>query len=341
MADRRGVRRDRPGRRGHAFGARRAAGFPVHAAAALRQRPLGRAPPRRRRRSRTWPRPTTGASTWPCSPWARPPPGQFAERVAAAGAIVIDNSSAWRMDPDCPLVVPEVNADDLDASRRGSSPTPTARPWSACRCWRPLHAEAGLDRAGRVDLPGGVGRRPGRYGRAGRAGAGRRRQGRRPGLRRRGGGVPAGRRCSRARSPSTCCPTPAPSMGDETDEEHKFRNESRKILGIPDLAVSVTCVRVPVYTGHSLASTSPLSGPSPPRPGPGAARGPRPGSRWSTCRRRWHRAGRRHLPGRPGPPRPQRSRAGGACPCSCPVTTSARAPPSTPSRSPRPCSSEE
>jgi aspartate-semialdehyde dehydrogenase len=49
--------------------------------------------------------------------------------------------------------------------------------------------------------------------------------------------------------------------GDETTEESKFRNESRKILGIPDLAVSVTCVRVPVYTGHSLALNLTFSSP--------------------------------------------------------------------------------
>ena len=59
----------------------------------------------------------------------------LAPRFAAAGAVVIDNSSAWRMDPDVPLVVPEVNEPTLRArSPRASWPIPTARPWWPCRC---------------------------------------------------------------------------------------------------------------------------------------------------------------------------------------------------------------
>ena len=68
----------------------------------------------------------------------------LAPTVAAAGAVVIDNSSAWRMDPDVPLVVPEVNADALASSPRASSRTRTARPWWRCRVLKPLHDEAGL-----------------------------------------------------------------------------------------------------------------------------------------------------------------------------------------------------
>ena len=59
---------------------------------------------------------------------------ELAPKVAAAGAVVVDNSSAWRMDPDVPLVVSEVNADDLDHCRRASSPTRTAPRWPRCRC---------------------------------------------------------------------------------------------------------------------------------------------------------------------------------------------------------------
>ncbi len=178
---------------------------------------------------------------------------EFAERVAAAGAIVIDNSSAWRMDPDCPLVVPEVNAHALGRIPKGIVANPNCTTMVCMPVLAPLHAEAGSGPDGGVDLPGGVGRRPGRHGRAGRADPGRRRQGRRAGPGRRGGRASRRPTCSRRRSPSTSSPTPGAFDGDETDEEQKFRNESRKILGIPDLAVSVTCVRVPVFTGHSLA----------------------------------------------------------------------------------------
>jgi aspartate-semialdehyde dehydrogenase len=59
---------------------------------------------------------------------------EWAPKVAAAGAVVIDNSSAWRKDPEVPLVVSEVNPDDLRSSPRASSPTPTARRWPRCRC---------------------------------------------------------------------------------------------------------------------------------------------------------------------------------------------------------------
>ena len=95
------------------------------AATADCQRPRHRPVLRRGRRARASWRP------------ASPPPG----------AIVIDNSSAWRMDPDVPLVVAEVNPHDAgDRSRRASWPTRTARPWPPCRCSKPLHDEAGLRR---------------------------------------------------------------------------------------------------------------------------------------------------------------------------------------------------
>ena len=79
--------------------------------------------------------------------------------------------------------------------------------------------------------------------------------------------------------------------GDETTEELKFRNESRKILGIPDLAVSVTCVRVPVYTGPLAGpERRPSRGRSRPT-GPSSCSAARPASRWSTCPPRWQSAG--------------------------------------------------
>ena len=80
-------------------------------------------------------------------------------------------------------------------------------------------------------------------------------------------------------------------VDDETDEEQKFRNESRKILGLPELAVSVTCVRVPVYTGHSHGPQRHLRPPHYPRAGPGVVARTRRGSRWWTCPRRCKSAG--------------------------------------------------
>ena len=80
---------------------------------------------------------------------------------------------------------------------------------------------------------------------------------------------PAGRP-SPTSSPTTCCPWPARWCDDgsgETNEEQKFRDESRKILGIPDLAVTCTCVRVPVFTGHSLSIVAEFDRPLSPERG--------------------------------------------------------------------------
>ena len=103
---------------------------------------------------------------------------QFGEKVAAAGAIVIDNSSAWRMDPDCPLVVPEVNAADPGRIPKGIVANPNCTTMVCMPVLAPLHAEAGLERLVALDLPGRLRRRPGRHGRAGGPDPGRRRQGR-------------------------------------------------------------------------------------------------------------------------------------------------------------------
>src|SRR3984957_364461 len=71
---------------------------------------------------------------------------EFGERVAAAGAIVVDNSSAWRMDPDCPLVVPEVNAAALESIPKGIVANPNCTTMVCMPVLAPLHAEAGLVR---------------------------------------------------------------------------------------------------------------------------------------------------------------------------------------------------
>ncbi len=177
---------------------------------------------------------------------------EFAERVAAAGAIVVDNSSAWRMDPDCPLVVPEVNAAALDRIPKGIVANPNCTTMVVMPVLAPLHTEADLLRL--------VGSTYQAVSGAGLAGTAELEQqmhavaDKSAALAFDGGAIDF--------PPASVFPGPiafnvlphAGSFdGDETVEELKFRNESRKILGIPQLAVSVTCVRVPVYTGHSLA----------------------------------------------------------------------------------------
>ncbi len=254
---------------------------------------------------RMWPPPIIEAWTWLFSPWVPPLRRNSREKVAAAGAIVIDNSSAWRMDPECPLVVPEVNASALDRIPKGHRGQPQLHDHGLHAGAGPIARRGRPPAAGGFDLPGRVRRRPGRHRRARRADPGGRGQGHRTHLRRRLAAVPA-----QQDLPSPVAFNVLPHAGsfdgDETTEEIKFRNESRKILDIADLAVSVTCVRVPVYTGHALALNLTFRGQHPARAGPGAAAAG-PGGRG---RGRPHPVAlgwRGQLPGRSGPGRPQRS----------------------------------
>ncbi len=181
---------------------------------------------------------------------------EHAPRFAEAGAIVIDNSSAWRMDPDVPLIVSEVNPGALADMRKGIIANPNCTTMAAMPVLMPLHEEAGLRRlvvstfqavsgsglAGVEELDSQI--------RAvidedvtvlthdGSA-----------------IGFPEPKKYVRTIA-FDVVPVAGSIVDDglgETDEEKKLRNESRKILGIPDLLVSGTCVRVPVFTGHSLA----------------------------------------------------------------------------------------
>jgi aspartate-semialdehyde dehydrogenase len=176
-------------------------------------------------------------------------------RLAAAGAIVIDNSSAWRLDPDVPLVVPEVNVDALRSIPKGIVANPNCTTMVAMPVLKPLHDAAGLIRL-IVSTYQAVS----------------------------GGGVNAVRelseqltktvdRAAELTYDSSSVDYPPPSVyaapiahnilplqhvivddgSLETDEEQKYRNESRKILQIPGLSVTCTCVRVPVFTGHSAS----------------------------------------------------------------------------------------
>ena len=187
----------------------------------------------------------------------------LAPRFAAAGAIVVDNSSAFRMDPDVPLVVSEVNPQEVANARKGIIANPNCTTMAAMPVLKPLHDEAGLVRliastyqavsgsgvAGVDELATQV--------------------------------TAAGDKASELAYDGTAVAFPEPvkyartiaynvlpmagSIVDdglgETDEEQKLRNESRKILGIPELLVSGICVRVPVFTGHSLAINAEFSRP--------------------------------------------------------------------------------
>ncbi|AZC14585.1 aspartate-semialdehyde dehydrogenase [Microbacterium sp. ABRD28] len=180
-----------------------------------------------------------------------------APRFAEAGAVVIDNSSAWRMDPEVPLVVSEVNPHAIDEAVKGIIANPNCTTMAAMPVLKPLDAEAGLERlivstyqavsgsglAGAEELLGQV------------------------------EGVLAQGETLRLVHDGSAVDFPEPKKyvapiafdviplagnlvddgENETDEEKKLRNESRKILELPDLRVAGTCVRVPVFTGHSLS----------------------------------------------------------------------------------------
>ncbi len=183
---------------------------------------------------------------------------ELAPIVAAAGAMVIDNSSAWRMDPDVPLVVPEVNSHALDDAPKKIIANPNCTTMVAMPVLKPLHLEAGLLKLIVSTYQATSG--------AGLSGV----QELRDQVREAGESAIQLTHDGTAVtfSPGSSFPTPiafnvVPFCGsliddqlEETNEERKLRDESRKILEIQDLAVSATCVRVPVYTGHSLAITA-------------------------------------------------------------------------------------
>jgi aspartate-semialdehyde dehydrogenase len=178
-----------------------------------------------------------------------------APKVAAAGAIVIDNSSAWRMDPEVPLVVSEVNPDDAVRPPKGIIANPNCTTMAAMPVLSPLHQAAGLTRLQVATYQAVSG--------SGGAGVAELDSQIRAVADTAAGLAYDGRAVSfpdpvKYVKPIAYNVLPlAGSIVDdgsgETDEEQKLRNESRKILHIPDLLVSGTCVRVPVFTGHSLA----------------------------------------------------------------------------------------
>jgi len=178
----------------------------------------------------------------------------LAPKVAAAGAIVIDNSSGWRMDPDVPLVVAEVNPHHLDNISKGIVANPNCTTMAAMPVLKPLALAAGLKRlvvssyqaasgsglegvdelAAQLEAAGDHSRQLTYDGTA--------------------GDFPEPKKfaATLACNVVPICGAVVDDGSLETDEEQKLRNESRKILDLPGLQVSATCVRVPVFTGHSL-----------------------------------------------------------------------------------------
>ena len=180
-----------------------------------------------------------------------------APRFAEAGVTVVDNSSAWRMDPEVPLVVSEVNPHAIKQAVKGIIANPNCTTMAAMPVLKVLHEEAGLERLVVTTFQAVSG--------SGLAGAEE--------LETQVQAAVAQGDLVRLVQDGSAIDFPAPVKYvrtiafdvvplagsivedgmNETDEEKKLRNESRKILEIPELLVAGTCVRVPVFTGHSLS----------------------------------------------------------------------------------------
>lgn len=180
---------------------------------------------------------------------------ELAPKVAAAGAVVIDNSSAWRMDPEVPLVVAEVNGHAASARPKGIIANPNCTTMAAMPVLGPLHREAGLKTlvvSTYQAVSGG-----------GLAGVAELDEQAKKVVDQAAALTFDGRAVDfpePQKFPAPIAFNVVPKAGnivddglEETDEEQKLRNETRKILDIPELLVSGTCVRVPVFTGHSLS----------------------------------------------------------------------------------------
>ena len=177
----------------------------------------------------------------------------LAPKVAAAGALVIDNSSAWRSDPDVPLVVAEVNPDALTNMPKGIVANPNCTTMAVMPVLKPLHDEASLKRltASTYQAVSGagiagieilakqlaqVGDRAAELARNGQTDF-----------------LPAAEKWAAPIAHNIAPLNYVLGEDDYTEEELKLRDVSRKILNIPGLPVSGTCVRVPVFTGHGIS----------------------------------------------------------------------------------------
>jgi aspartate-semialdehyde dehydrogenase len=180
---------------------------------------------------------------------------EWAPVAAAAGAKVVDNSAAFRMEPDVPLVVAEINPGDLRSMPRGIASCPNCTTMVLVTGLAPLHGAAGIERlvvstyqsvsghgvAGMRELDEQWTKGAGQAERLRRAGA-------------LDGGVEPGEVWDRPIAGNVIPLAGSARDAGYTSEEWKLVHESRKILHAPDLAVSATCVRVPVYVGHAMSA---------------------------------------------------------------------------------------
>lgn len=191
---------------------------------------------------------------------------EWAPVAAARGAIAVDNSGAFRMDPDVPLVVPEVNLDAAHDRPRGIVANPNCTTLSMMAALGALHRAFGLRelvvasyQAASGAGQEGIDRLQAELGAVAGKGVGHRAGDVREALA--AAGLPA-----ESPFPAPLALNVVPQAGSWRDggwtsEELKVRDESRKILGLPELKVSATCVRVPVVTTHSLAVHATFAGP--------------------------------------------------------------------------------
>ena len=190
----------------------------------------------------------------------------FAPKIAESGAVVIDNSSAWRMDPKVPLVVADVNNHAVSAGSGNSGciiANPNCTTMVAMMALKPLHDLAGLQSFSVSTYQACSG--------AGLAGVAELDEHLKAGVEEAAGlafdnsavSLPPAEVFADnvAFNVLPMCGSFADDASGETDEEQKFRNESRKILELPELEVVPTCVRVPVFTGHSMTINAQFSRP--------------------------------------------------------------------------------
>jgi len=180
---------------------------------------------------------------------------ECAPAAAAAGAKVVDNSAAFRMDPDVPLVVAEINPDDLRSMPKGIASCPNCTTMVLVVALAPLHRAAGIERMvvstyQSVSGAGMIGLRE--LDEQWTKGAGQSERLRRAGAIE--GAVEAGEVWDRPIAGNVIPLAGSRREGGYTSEEVKLVEESRKILHAPELGVSVTCVRVPVYVGHAMSA---------------------------------------------------------------------------------------
>src|SRR5690606_37593346 len=179
----------------------------------------------------------------------------YAPKFAEAGATVIDNSSAWRLDPEVPLVVSEVNPEAVRDARKGIIANPNCTTMAAMPVLKPLHDEASLVRmvASTYQAVSGSGLAGVEELATQLAAAGSRASE----LTHDGSALQLPEPKKYARTIAFNALPMAGSLVDdgsaETDADGQLGNASRRVLGIPELRVSGTCVRVPVFTGHALS----------------------------------------------------------------------------------------